>query len=240
MYDFAYPKDNEEKLLLEYYKNKIKNVVLCYEVFDKEDLSIFKLNNMIYFKRLNVFYCAIVNNEDPKKSLEISNELFYSEKYYNDLIFIRGRDLNFNEYISRKYFYNGVYDFVSIDKKYKFNGLSYKSIKIMKNNKLSFLFSISNIKKDISKFYAIKEFIKFGVKKDLKLIIGSFASKGYEVPDRYQILSFYKILKIPWSIKYMEKILFEQIERTRLAKKRDYFTKGFYIISYPYQDCREF
>jgi len=91
MYDFCLPDNNEEELANEYYKNKIKNVVFCYEIFDKNDLKYFKLNNILYYKKLNIFYCALINNEDFKKSLEIANELFYSDKYYNDLVFIVGR-----------------------------------------------------------------------------------------------------------------------------------------------------
>ncbi|WP_231434193.1 hypothetical protein [Candidatus Nanopusillus massiliensis] len=71
MYDFCLTNDNEEELASEYYKNKIKNIVFCYEVFDKNDLKYFKLNNILYYKKLNLFYCALINNEDPKKVEEL-------------------------------------------------------------------------------------------------------------------------------------------------------------------------
>jgi hypothetical protein len=156
MYDFCLPDNNEEELASEYYKNKIKNVVFCYEVFDKKDLRYFKLKNILYYKKLNIFYCALINNEDFKKSLEIVNELFYSDKYYNDLIFIIGRDLDYNDKILSKYFLNGIFDPIKYDKKYVFRGINYVNIKRIKENNLSILFSMKNIINDIEKFYTLK------------------------------------------------------------------------------------
>jgi len=240
MYDFCLPDNNEEELANEYYKNKIKNIVFCYEVFDKNDLKYFKLNNILYYKKLNIFYCALINNEDFKKSLEIANELFYSDKYYNDLVFIIGRDLDYNDKILSKYFLNGIFDPIKYDKKYIFGGINYVDIKKIKENNLSILFSIKNLINDIEKFYTVKKFLEFAQKKYLNILIGSFAENKNEVPNIYQIYSFYKVLGIYYSLNYLNKIFKEQVIRIRLAKRKDYFTKGFYIISYPYQDCREY
>ncbi|BFI73710.1 hypothetical protein YN1_6970 [Nanoarchaeota archaeon] len=240
MYDFCVPNDNEEELIKEYYKNRIKNIVFCYEVFDKNDLKYFELKNILYFKKLNIFYCALINNDDFKKSLEIANELFYSEKYYNDLIFIVGKNLDYNEKILEKYFLNGIFDPIDYDRKYYFKGLNYTSIKRIKENNLSILFSMKNLIEKKEKFYSVKEFLKFGQKKYLNILIGSFAEKKDEIPNRYHLYSFYKVLGIYYSLNYLNKIFKKQIIRTRLGKRRDYFTKGFYIISHPYQDCREY
>ncbi|MGC9079503.1 MAG: hypothetical protein ACP5G1_02070 [Nanopusillaceae archaeon] len=240
MYDFCLPEDNEEKLLEEYLKNKIRNIVFCYKVNNKEDLRFFKLKNILYFKKINLFYCALIDNEDPKKSIELANELFYSEKYYNDLVFILGRNFDYNEKILTKYFYNGVVNPISYNERYKFFGISYVSIKRLKNNRQAVLFSIKDLINDKKKFYSSIEFVKFAQKKYIDILIGSFARKGYEVPDRYHIYSFYKVLGIYYSLNYLNKIFKKQIIRTRLAKRKDYFTKGFYIVLYPYQDCREF
>ncbi|MGC9133584.1 MAG: hypothetical protein ACP5GJ_04250 [Nanopusillaceae archaeon] len=240
MYDFCIPNDNEENLIREYYKNKIKNIVFCYEIFDRNDLKYFELKNILSYKKINIFYCALINNDDFKKSLEIANELFYSDKYYNDLIFIVGKNMDYNEKILEKYFFNGMFDPINYDKKFYFNGLNYTSIKRIKENNLSVLFSMKNLIENLEKFYSVKKFIKFAQKKYLNILVGSFAEKEDEVPNKYHLYSFYKVLGIHYSLNYLNKIFKKQIIRTRLTKRRDYFAKGFYIISYPYQDCREF
>ncbi|BBL45495.1 hypothetical protein MJ1_0330 [Nanobdella aerobiophila] len=240
MYDFCLPNDNEEELLEEYYRNKIKNIVLCYYINDKKDLDIFKIKNILYYKKLNIFYCALINNDNLDKSLNLASELFYSDKYYNDLIYIIGKDFNYNEKISEKYFYNGINNFIRKSKKYYFYGISYSSMKKIKKNNLSFLIDINTIKKDLELFYNYKKFIEFAEKKYLNILIGSFAEKKEEVPNRYHLYSFYKVLGLYYSLNYLNRIFKEQIIRTRLAKRKDYFTKGFYIISYPYQDCKEY
>ncbi|MEM4588338.1 MAG: hypothetical protein QXW13_02380, partial [Nanopusillaceae archaeon] len=90
MYDIAIPQNNEEELVERYLKNKIKKIIFGYFIKDKKDLEIFKLENLFYFKKIKIYYLAIVENENIEKTLKLISDLFYSEKLYNDLVFIKG------------------------------------------------------------------------------------------------------------------------------------------------------
>ncbi|MEM4773047.1 MAG: hypothetical protein QW648_03505, partial [Nanoarchaeales archaeon] len=67
MYDIAIPQNNEEELVEKYLKNKIKKIIFGYFVRDKKDLEIFKLENLFYFKKIKIYYLAIVENENIEK-----------------------------------------------------------------------------------------------------------------------------------------------------------------------------
>lgn len=229
MYDFSFPNDNEEKILDEYYKNEIKNIVFCYEIKEKNDLKIFERKNLIYYPKLNIYKCAILNIEEKKKSLNILSELFYSEKYYNDFLFAKAKKDAISA-ITNKYYFNGILQTQDI---------SYIDIKKMKRNNLSILYSIKDIikNKDIYSYIYLNKIIqKIGV----DILIGSFATKKEEVPNRLEIIAMRKILGIRYSNKLMNRIFKRQLYRIRLAKRKDYFTKGYYIVKYPYEDCSEF
>lgn len=237
MYDFAYPYDNEEELLEEYYKNGIKNVVLCYKVNKKDDLKIFERKNIIVFKKINVFKCAIVESEDINNIIKLSTDLFYSEKYYNDFVFIKTSKHLKN--ILNKYYYNGLLNPIGkITYKYFFKDLDYSDLNKIKRNNLSVLFSLKESIKD--KMYSIIYFNKIAQKKGIDILLGSFAQKKEEVPTKIELYSLRKVFGIKYSLKYQNKIFYKQLKRTRLAKRKDYFRKGYYIVKYPYEDCSEY
>ncbi|MEM4915492.1 MAG: hypothetical protein QXT85_01965, partial [Nanopusillaceae archaeon] len=109
MYDIAIPQNNEEELVERYLKNKIKKIIFGYFIKDKKDLEIFKLENLFYFKKIKIYYLAIVENENIEKTLKLISDLFYSEKLYNDLVFIKGSSLEINSKLLNYYYYNGLF-----------------------------------------------------------------------------------------------------------------------------------
>jgi len=236
MYDIALPEGNEEELAKKYLENRIRNVVFAYFVKDKKDLEKFLLKNLFRYKGLNIFYLAIIDEKKPKDLLKLSSDLFYSEKYYNDLVFI-----NFNKEGSdalNKYFYNGIYlkEIVG-DEKYFIRNLDMRSLYKIKKNRQSILISL---KDSIEDPYPFGYLIKILQKKDFMFLFGSFASEKSEVPNKYAIKSFYRVFGIDYKIKVMDKFLFYQIKRTRLAKNKLCFMKGYYIVKMPYEDCSEY
>lgn len=235
MYDFVLPNDNEDIIIEGYKKVGIRNIILCYIVKEKEDLKLFERRNIKYYKNINTFVCALIDNSDIKKTLELSYELFYSEKLYNDLIMIKGRDYEYNMKILNKYQFNFILNPIKYDKKYFFGGIGKNDIKKMVKNNIYIVYSIKDILKNKKNISSIIFFNK-KMSNKVKFLIGTFSSRLSEIPNKYQILSFYKI----FGIKYNEDDLFFQIKRCRLAKRKDYFMKGFYIAKYPYEDCREF
>jgi len=235
MYDIALPEGNEEELARKYLENGIKDVVFAYFIRNKDDLEEFLLNNLFRYKRLNIFYLAIVDSK--KDLLKLSSDLFYSEKYYNDLIFVKfNREDKLN--ILNKYFHNGIYLKEIIgDEKFFIKNLDMRSLYKVKRNKQSILISL---KDSIENPYAFKYLIKIMQKKDIMFLFGSFASDKSEVPNKFSIKSFYKIFGIKYKIRVMDEFLFYQIRRTRLAKNKLYFMEGYYIVKMPYEDCSEY
>jgi len=236
MYDIALPEGNEEELAKKYLENGIKNVVFAYFVRSNKDLERFLLKNLFRYRGLNIFYLVIVDEKNLKDLLKLSSDLFYSERYYNDLVFI-----NFKKDISdtlNKYFYNGIYLKEIIgDEKYFIRNLDMRSLYKIKKNKQSILISL---KDSIENPYPFSYLVKILQKKDVMFLFGSFASEKSEVPNRYSIKSFYRVFGIKYKIGVMDRFLFYQIKRTRLAKNKLYFMRGYYIVKMPYEDCSEY
>ncbi|RIB35369.1 MAG: hypothetical protein BXU00_01220 [Candidatus Nanoclepta minutus] len=238
MYDIALPKDNEEDLVRKYIENGIKNVVFAYFIENRRDIETFLLNRLLKYKNLNLFYLAIVNSKKTSETMKIALDLFYLEKYYNDLVFIKFDNSLSSYRIFGKYFYNGVYiDKIVGNEKFYFRNIDLSSIYKIKKNRQSVLLSLKDA---LDNPYPFKYLIKVLSKKDVMIIFGSFASDKSEVPNKYAIKSFYKVFGIDYSLKLMEEFLFYQINRTRLAKNKFYLTDGYYIVKMPYEDCSEY
>ena len=234
MYDIALPEGNEEELAKKYLENGIKNVVFAYFIRDKNDLEKFLLSNLFRYSGLNIFYLAIVDSK--RDLLKLILDLFYSEKYYNDLVFIKFNRNKSN--VLNKYFYNGIYlkEIISDDRSIIKN-LNIKSLYKIKRNKQSVLLSL---KDSLENPYAFKYLIEVMQKKDVMFLFGSFASDKSEVPNKFSIKSFYKVFGIKYRIKVIDDFLFYQIKRTRIAKNKLYFMDGYYIVKMPYEDCSEY
>jgi len=234
MYDIALPEGNEEELARKYLEYGIKNVVFAYFIRNRSDLERFLLSNLFRYKSLNMFYLAILDSK--KDLLKLSSDLFYSEKYYNDLIFIKfDRD---RADVLNKYFHNGIYlNEIVGDEKYFIKNLDMKSLYKIKRNKQSILISLKDF---LENPYTYKYLIKIMQKKDVMFLFGSFASDKSEVPNKFSIKSFYKVLGIKYKTKVIDEFLFYQIRRTRLAKNKLYFMEGYYVVKMPYEDCSEY
>jgi len=234
MYDIALPEGNEEELAKKYLENGIKNVVFAYFIRDKNDLEKFLLSNLFRYSGLNIFYLAIVDSK--RDLLKLILDLFYSEKYYNDLVFIKFNRNKSN--VLNKYFYNGIYlkEIIS-DERSIIKNLNIKSLYKIKRNKQSVLLSL---KDSLENPYAFKYLIEVMQKKDVMFLFGSFASDKSEVPNKFSIKSFYKVFGIKYRIKVIDDFLFYQIKRTRIAKNKLYFMDGYYIVKMPYEDCSEY
>jgi len=236
MYDIALPENNEEELAKKYLENGIKNVVFAYFIRDKNDLEKFLLKNLFKYKGLNIFYLAIIDEKKVSNILKMSSDLFYSEKYYNDLVFIKFEKEDSK--ILNKYFYNGIYLKEIIgDEKFFIRNLNMRSLHKIKKNKQSILISL---KDSMESPYQFKYLIKILQKKDVMFLFGSFASEKSEVPNKYSIKAFYRVFGINYKIKVMDKFLFYQIKRTRLAKNKLCFMEGYCIVKMPYEDCSEY
>jgi len=235
MYDIALPEGNEEELARKYLENGIKNVVFTYFIRNRDSLEKFLLNNLFRYKGLNIFYLAIIDSK--KDLLKLCSDLFYSEKYYNDLVFVKfNKEDKLN--ILNKYFHNGIYLKEIIgDEKSFIKNLNINSLYKIKRNKQSILISL---KDSIENPYAFKYLINILQKKDIMFLFGSFASDKSEVPNKFSIKSFYKVFGIKYKTKVMDEFLFYQIRRTRLAKNKLYFMEGYYIVKMPYEDCSEY
>jgi|GEM_PF-1913453 len=243
IFDFALPKTDKENILNEYKKNNIKNVVLFYEISKRNDLKIFK--NIEEFKGLNIYLGALIDNDNPKKTIELAAELFYNKKLYNDLVVIKSKDFEYNRKVLEKYFHNGILnpgDYHEEDTlMFRYTSLSVASIKKLKKNNQAVFIGLVDILKNYKVLGRILYLVKILEKKDIPIIVGSFAKSPEEVPGKYELLSFKKILEIKYSNKLVfEAFILEQINRVRKAKNPMVITKGFEIVKTPYEDCREY
>ncbi|MEM0379536.1 MAG: hypothetical protein QW038_01280 [Nanopusillaceae archaeon] len=238
MYDIAIPQYNEEELAKKYIERNIKKVIFGYYIKNRRDLEIFKLENIFYFKKIDIYYLAIVENKNFKETLKLASDLFYSEDLYNDLIFIKGYKLEDNSKLLNNYYFNGIFleDLYSKEKFYFTNLDKFCFNKIKKNNQ-SLLISLKNAIQDPYSYIFLFNILK---KRDIPFLYGSFASDKSEVPGRYEIKAFYKVFGIRNSLITFDKILFKQVKRTRIAKNKLYFNKDFYILKLPFEDCCEF
>lgn len=238
MYDIAIPQNNEEELVERYLKNKIKKIIFGYFIRDKKDLEIFKLENLFYFKKIKIYYLAIVENENIEKTLKLISDLFYSEKLYNDLVFIKGSSLEINSKLLNYYYYNGLFlENLYSKEKFYFTNLDKNCFNKLKKNNQALLFSLKDAIKDP---YSFKFLFKILQRKKIPFLYGSFASEKSEVPNKYELKAFYKIFEIRYSLEVLDIFLFKQIKRTRIAKNKLYFNKDFYILKLPFEDCCEF
>ncbi|HIP66705.1 MAG TPA: hypothetical protein EYH09_01085 [Candidatus Nanopusillus sp.] len=242
MFDIALPDKNEEELVKEYIRKGYRNVVFLYKVSNFEDTNIFR--SVKNFPRINIYYGAIINVSKAKKALSLAAELFYNVKFFNDLVFILSRDFKFNRLAINKYFHNGLvnpgYLKVEDHPNVRYIAIPTKFLKRIVENNLSIVFSIKELKKEYVFLGRVMYLIKILQKKNIPVILGSFATHPEEVPYKSYLLAWRRILGINYPKDLVfSKFIWNQIRRTRKAKSPWIFAEGFEIIKFPYEDCSE-
>lgn len=242
MFDIALPDKNEEELIREYIKKGYKNVIFLYRVSNSTDTKIFR--SIKSFPKINVYYGAIVDTPKTKEALSLAVELFYNIKFFNDLVFILARDFKFNRETINRYFYNGLinpgYLNTEDHPNVRYITIPTKFLKNIINNNLSIVFSIKELKKEYTFLGRTIYLVKILQRKNIPIILGSFASRPEEVPYKSYLLAWKKILEVKYSKDLVfSEFVWNQIHRTRKAKSPWVFTNGFEIVRYPYEDCSE-
>lgn len=242
MFDIALPNENEEELTKEYIKKGYQNVIFLYKISNFEDTKIFK--SIKSYPKINVYYGAIIDVSKTKEALSLAAELFYNVKFFNDLVFILAKDFKFNRAIINKYFHNGLinpgYLDVEDHPNIRYIAIPTKFLKKIIDNNLSIVFSIKELKKNHTFLGRVMYLVKILQKKNIPIILGSFASSPEEVPYKSYLLAWKKILGIKYSKDFVfSEFIWNQICRTRKAKSPWIFADGFEIVKHPYEDCSE-
>ena len=242
MFDIALPDKNEEELVKEYIRKGYKNIIFLYKVSSFEDIKIFR--NIKNFPKINVYYGAIIDVSKMKEVLSLAAELFYNARFFNDFTFILARDFKFNRMVINKHFHNGLVNpgYLKVDDhpNVRYTPIPTKFLKKIVYNNLGVVFSIKELKREYTFLGRVMYLTRILQKKNIPIILGSFATHPEEIPYKSYLLAWKRVLgiKYPKDLVF-SKFILDQIHRTRKAKSPWVFADGFEIVKCPYEDCSE-